>query len=793
MGLQPLGPGLATLRVAPEDLATFVASHPGVWFSIWPAFHPTLDESAKLNGTLAYRTALAAAGSPLAGTGKSVVVGLVDTGLDVAHADFRDGAGHTRVAWLLDFSQRSLGRHPELETSFGCSAALQTDCAVLDGSDIDAAIAGNGPLPRDVLGHGTHVASIAAGNGGGSPNARFVGGAPEATLVIANVAHGPMGNSSDVDIATGVRFVFDRAEALGLPVVVNLSLGSDFGPHDGTTPLEQTMASMVGPDHPGRAIVVAAGNSGVLYTLDRPDQRLGIHTETRVTRGVASRVSLRSLTDIGSSPSGSVHIWVTYGRTDAISIGFDGAGGLSIPLVAWQGQGGAATPDNGLRAAIYNGVADPEGALAAGTHGAIVAWDGVWAGDAEMALRFEGEGFVEVWVEATPDGMSASFEEFFEQGTREGTITVPATHPDLISVGCTVNRTQWTDQDLYDHDTTQSAELAFLSPADSTCYFGSAGPTAAGARKPEISAPGAMVVASMSSDAAPGHGQPSLFDAPVGACPNKNDCLVVDATHALLSGSSMSAPQVTGAVALLFERDATLTQSDVSMLLEQGARRPRGGVGTDYQLGVGVLDVTGTMAALAARSTGIVRDPDAAASWMSLSDGYAHPDLGFSVAGAVEVRAADGSIADGFDEHRLSLTVSGEGIVQKPLSRVAAGLWAFEVRGQPSTGARSMQIDVRLDGVAIGAPVSRLSGHRSLPIGADRWIAVGSVRAYGGCSASGAKAIYPSTFWRLPLLLGFLGGFALFRRLGSARRLRPGVARLIDAQLSAAGERHLGQ
>src|SRR5713101_26479 len=43
MGMQPLGPGLATLRVAPGELARFEAEHPGLSFSIWPSFHMVLD------------------------------------------------------------------------------------------------------------------------------------------------------------------------------------------------------------------------------------------------------------------------------------------------------------------------------------------------------------------------------------------------------------------------------------------------------------------------------------------------------------------------------------------------------------------------------------------------------------------------------------------------------------------------------------------------------------------------------------------------------------------------------
>jgi subtilisin family serine protease len=770
MGLLPLARGLATLRLSPGDVGRFEASHPGLPFSIWPPLHPVLDESAKLNGTTAYRDALRASGSSVAGTGKGVVVGVVDSGLDVTHPDFRDADGHTRVAWLIDFSHLPVGLHPEQESLFGCTDSMQSTCAVLERADIDAALGGGGVyVPHDLLGHGTHVASIAAGNGG--TDARFAGAAPEATLVIANVSQGPAGDSSDADIATGMRFVFDRAAALGLPAVGNLSLGSDFGPHDGTTPLEKALGEMVGPDHPGRAIVAAAGNSGTLYIGQKADERLGVHTQTRVTSDVTARASMRGIFGVPSNKlSGSVSVWLTFGSSDDVAVGLDGPGGLSIAPVPLGSKQSGSTPDNALRATIYNGVVVPEVSLTADTRGAIVVWDGSWPSDAEMTLRFEGEGFVDAWVEARPDGATEQFTEFFELAIREGTINVPATSPDLITVGCTVNRTAWTDADQHPHDVTMPATLrsrddALLSPADSTCYFSSVGPTATGAVKPEISAPGGIVVAAMSADAVPRAGQATIFDAPSGECPDGNACLVVDPGHAILSGSSMSAPQVTGAVALLFERDATLTQADVSLLLQQGARRPSGNVGSDYQLGVGALAVGGAVSALEARTTAVVREPDPSQSWMSLSAGTTRPDFGWPVQGTVEVRAADGSLADGFDEARLTLDVSPEGAITRPLGRAAPGLFRFEVGALPGTGSRAMDVDVRLDGTPLGTPGSRLSGHRSLPIGADRWIALGSARAYGGCSFARSHA---RPWWLIALL-----AMALFRKMRVKGPSRP--------------------
>src|SRR6185312_11665487 len=109
-------------------------------------------------------------------------------------------------------------------------------------------------------GHGTHVTSIAAGNGGISIHAKptYAGVAPGATLIIANPSSG--GGFFDADVLRAANFIFNRADALQQPVVCNLSLGGDFGPHDGTTALEKGLSAMVGDDKPGRAIVVAAGN-----------------------------------------------------------------------------------------------------------------------------------------------------------------------------------------------------------------------------------------------------------------------------------------------------------------------------------------------------------------------------------------------------------------------------------------------------------------------------------------------------------------------------------------------------
>ncbi len=752
-GLLPVAPGVGAIRLTSNELETFSALHPELAIHYAPPRWPQLDVSAIWTQAAAYR---ASSGQ----RGKGVVLGVIDTGIDLGHPDFRDATGKTRVAWMLVASQ-PLGLHPELEDAYGCTSPNQSSCAILSADDINLLLGSPGAsYPRDPEGHGTHVTSIAGGNGGPSVNEvpRYVGMAPEATLVIAAPA-APGTGFRDPDILNAARFVFERAEAMGMPAVLNLSVGGDFGPHDGTSDLEAGLGALVGDDKPGRSIVVAAGNSGALYDLGDGRGPYGVHTETYVAPHAEVTVPIAT----PSSKSGQGFIWITFRPGDEVAVGLVGPDGETWVDPVSPGEEAGYEGDDGTTGAVINRLVNGKTPMTAQTNSAVVAMDGAWS-EGEFTITLEGSGHASLWVVGQGDVDPAKSNGLlFAKGLKQGTINVPASHPNLIAVGCTVNRLTW---DPIDGERLELVSLGGNDRprADDICYFSAAGPTPFGVPKPEITAPGAFVGGAMSADADPRKDASSIFAAP--GCPDNTPCYVLDDWHALTSGTSMSAPHVAGAVALLFEKDPTLTQARVRDILQAGAQYPTGSVPSQTQLGPGALDLVGAERVML-ETAGQATSPDMAQSWYVLSSAYARPDASWPVVGYVELRDIHRAPVLGLDGTDLHLSVDN-GVVVENLTRVGEGMWRFGVAGAPGHGGEVMLVDVKYKGTSLcSEPDAGACGPRELPIGLDAWSAVGGVGAEGGwtCGVGPSRPVRRGDFaW---ILLG--AALLVGRRSGGTR------------------------
>lgn len=204
----------------------------------------------------------------LGDTGQGVIVGVIDTGIDIGHPDFFDAQQNTRIAGIWDHTLDAADVNNMASAPAGFTYGTYWTQSQIQG--------GYGTcLSRDNDGHGTHVAGTAAGSGFAPVEGdSYTGVAPEATLYIVKFDFdNEKARNTETAILDGINWIFQQAEAANMPAVINMSLGSDYGPHDGSTAEERGMDDLTGPN---KIVVVAAGNAGAsmvapgLTPLGRP-------------------------------------------------------------------------------------------------------------------------------------------------------------------------------------------------------------------------------------------------------------------------------------------------------------------------------------------------------------------------------------------------------------------------------------------------------------------------------------------------------------------------------------------
>lgn len=210
----------------------------------------TLHRPYALNDTMRVRdniNPVHAGMAPLdtAYTGKGVLIGFIDTGIEIKHGDFMDPDGKTRIIRIWD---QAMPFDAQLTPAFYGYGQI------FDSSDINA---NNCPSIDNGNGHGTTVAGTAASNG--LANGYHKGAAPEATIIMIHSDF----NAANwlATVADGIDYIYKMGDSLGLPVIVNASVGDYLGSHDGTDPTAVFIDSLIDAK-PGRLLACAAGNSG---------------------------------------------------------------------------------------------------------------------------------------------------------------------------------------------------------------------------------------------------------------------------------------------------------------------------------------------------------------------------------------------------------------------------------------------------------------------------------------------------------------------------------------------------
>ena len=512
---------------------------------------------------------------PASYTGKGVIVGMMDSGLDINHVNFLkdvDATGYftknpgtdipnraSRVWWLSPGAVTKVYDTPEKIAAFDTDNGEET--------------------------HGTHVLGIAAGsfrgrmnaptfnqNGGNNvaPKANpFYGVAYEADLAVA------AGTLEGTNINTALKYISEYAESVGKPVAMNLSLGHNIGPHDGTTDANLYM-DKIGEN---MIICVSAGNEGDLPICLEKNLAAG---STVVKTCLGTSGSVRGTFDLWSSDSepltltfvvmdketgnaawtykidltealekqatyylsGTYFNAAGYDRQDNIDKYFSNTSGIYFtPSVNANnnryniriGSQLSATANNSKRyiPALYI-----EGK--AGKHIALY-------GNSVTALY--------------DNGFSG-----FSGGSNNGSINDMACAKNVIAVGAYVNKTSWpingNNRTIMGFNGVEKGDIA---------YFSSFGTTYDGRQLPHITAPGMGMISSMShyyySNLKSGD---SDYEQMVCSL-NEGTVRKRSSYWVEMSGTSMAAPFVTGVIALWLEADPTLSVDDAKKILKETA------------------------------------------------------------------------------------------------------------------------------------------------------------------------------------------------------------------------------
>ncbi len=189
---------------------------------------------------------------PLSLTGKGIIVGIVDSGIDIFHPDFRNEDGTTRILELWD---QTIPNEEDSNFFYNRGKIFSRD-------EINQALMDNDrSFPsRDPSGHGTHVAGIAAGNGRASRGERK-GVAPESELLIVKLGNTfPEGIPRTTELMLGMDYCVRKAADLNIPLALNISFGNSYGSHDGSSLLETFIDNL---SNLGRTtIAIGSGNEG---------------------------------------------------------------------------------------------------------------------------------------------------------------------------------------------------------------------------------------------------------------------------------------------------------------------------------------------------------------------------------------------------------------------------------------------------------------------------------------------------------------------------------------------------
>ncbi|MBS1635150.1 MAG: S8 family peptidase [Bacteroidetes bacterium] len=498
-----------------------LASHPDILYMeyIKPGMKTMTDTMMVRNRIIAAKTGMSPLTQAYDGTG--VIVGIIDSGIDFHHPDFKDAAGNTRIKYIWDMTVASPTTIP-----VGFSYGQEWTAA-----DINAGNCTHTDLAQ--WGHGTHVAGIAAGNG--SAIGHYEGVAPKADIIVVALDF----NRPGPTIADAVNYITAKAYAAGKPFVINASVGDYMGSHDGTD-LQAQMISAQISGMPGRVMVAAGGNAGAIPF------HVGYNPTATDTNFFWISVS-------GNSLSLSLYADTNDIKNVKYSVGCNNPNNFSdlgrIPFKAYNYPIGSTRHDtiyhNTNRIGVVNSVA---GINASGVYELDLS---VNADSSGYLWRIEntGPGRIDAWTfDVINDGLPTAAQypritKYIVSDTNQTIVSSFQCSDEVITVANYVNRNQFIDVAANTQTTTETPGQISASS--------SRGPTRRNHVKPEIGASGATSLSC---------GVISMLPGLISSNP---EVVAQGGYHVVGGGTSAASPLVAGLAALYLQMDPTATNQQV--------------------------------------------------------------------------------------------------------------------------------------------------------------------------------------------------------------------------------------
>ena len=332
--------------------------------------------------------------------GKGILIAVLDSGIDYTHPEFRNADGSSRILAIWD--QTGNGNPPKgftVGTEYG-------------QEEINESL-GSTPLPiRDLSGHGT---AVAAGNSGVAPQAQLL------VVKLGNLSASTFSKTTELMMA--VEYAYQKALEVQMPLVINLSFGTVYGPHNGTGLLETYLDEMMGRWK--SVIVVGTGNEG----------NAAGHVHSTLQEGTDTVIPF----SVAAGETGlNVQVWKSY--TDQFDISLQAPDGTQIgPL--YENLGPQRYRMSSTNLLIYYGKPSPFMISQEIYFDFIPDGDYVTAGIWRLIIKPQrlAEGAVDLWLPAVG---SLNPGTRFLQPIPENTLTVPSTARKVISVGAYDSRSR---------------------------------------------------------------------------------------------------------------------------------------------------------------------------------------------------------------------------------------------------------------------------------------------------------------------------------------------------------------